>query len=90
MDRGYFINHLIEQECYPDEGCDSDVSQLWHNAINGEACYVPREDNLSIMTWGHIVYELGITPPLQFDADYHVYVGWREGQYKDSQKKGVK
>lgn len=78
MDRGYFINHLIESECYPDTECDSEVSQLWINAINGEGCYVPCEDDLAIMTWGHIVYELRIQPPLQYDADYHVYEGFRE------------
>lgn len=86
MNRGEFIVHLTNQECYPDEECDSEVSQLWHNAINGEVCYVPYEDDLSVTTWCHIVYELKIDPPLDHDAYYHVYLGWREHQYAESQK----
>ncbi len=78
MDRGFFINHLINSECYPDTDCDSEVSQLWINGINGEGCYVPCVDDLSLTTWCHIVYELRIDPPLEFDDDYHVYLGFRE------------
>jgi hypothetical protein len=90
MNRGEFINHLIEQECYPDEECDSDVSQLWHNAINGHSCYVPYADELTVNSWCHVVYELRIDPPLQHDAFYHVYVGWREGAYNDLLKEDAR
>lgn len=60
MNRGYFINHLIDEGCYPDEFCESDVSQLWHNSINGQICYVPYEEELSLTTYCHIIYELKI------------------------------
>jgi hypothetical protein len=88
MNRGYFINHLIENDCYPDEDCDSNVSQLWINAINGESCYIPCEDELTVMTWGHIVFELRIDPPLKFDANYHVYQGFRDQLTKQNVIKG--
>jgi hypothetical protein len=78
MTRNEFVVHLTDNDCYPDEQCDSEVSQLWHNAINGNFCYVPCEEELSITTWAHIVYELKIDPPLQYDADYHVYLGFRD------------
>ncbi len=41
-------------------------------------CLVPFEDELTIMTWGHIIYELRLDPPLEHDADYHVYQGFRQ------------
>jgi hypothetical protein len=63
----------------------SDVAQLWHNGINGHVCYVPHEDELSLFTWGHIIYELRVDPPLQYDSDYYVYQGWREGAYRQQQ-----
>lgn len=78
MTRNEFVCHLTQNDCYPDETCDSEVSQLWHHAINGNVCYVPYEDELTIPTWGHIIYELKIDPPLHRDADYHVYVSFRE------------
>lgn len=90
MTRNEFVNHLIEQDCYPDEECDSEVSQLWHNAINGQSCYVPCEEELASTTWCHVVYELKIDPPLMHDGYYHVYVGWREGAYTDFMKEETK
>lgn len=78
MTRNYLINHLIEQDCFPDEECDSTVAQLWHNGINGEVCYVPYEEELDLTTYCHIIYELRIDPPLEYDADYHVYLGFRQ------------
>lgn len=82
MNRSLFVDHLYNQDCVPDEHCDAQESQLWKNLINGEVCYVPYEDELEVMTWGHIVYELKIDPPLAYDSDYHIYVGWREVHYK--------
>lgn len=87
MTRNEFVVHLTTQDCYPDEECDSDISQLWRNGINGEECYVPYVEELSTMTWCHIVYELKIDPPLESDAYYHVYVGWREKSYAEDLKK---
>jgi hypothetical protein len=86
MNRGLFINHLINQDCYPDEECDSEISQLWINAINGEFCYVPYEDELAVITWCQVVYELGIRPPHEYDAFFHVYQGWRNVQQKEDQE----
>jgi hypothetical protein len=85
MTRNELVNHLTFNDCYPDEECDSDVAQLWHNGINGHICFVPCEDELSLFTWAHIIYELRIDPPLQYDSDYYVYQGWREGAYKQQQ-----
>ncbi|PSR54113.1 hypothetical protein AHMF7605_11585 [Adhaeribacter arboris] len=82
MTRNYFINHLIEQECYPDEECNSEISQLWHNAISGDVCYVPLDEELEIPTWCHIIFELGVNPPIEFDSDYHVYCTFREDHLK--------
>lgn len=73
MTRNYLINHLIEQDCYPDNECDSEVSQLWHNGINGRFCYIPCEDEISLMTYCHIFRVLKISPPHDYDADYDVY-----------------
>lgn len=84
MTRGELIIHLTNQDCYPDAECDSEVSQLWHNAINGESCYIPFADELAVTTWCHILYELRIPPPLEYDAFYDVYVGWRETQYAEA------
>lgn len=78
MNRGEFIMHLIDNECYPDNECDSKIAQLWHNAVNGLIAYVPCDDELEINTWCHIVCELKIDPPLEHDAYYHVYLGFRE------------
>lgn len=78
MTRNEFIIHLTDQECYPDTECDSNVSQLWHCGITGESCYIPYEEYLSIITWGHIVDELRIQPPRQYDADYDVYATFRD------------
>ena len=82
MTRGEFVNHLINQDCYPDDECESDLHQLWHNSINGHVCNVPKEENLTIPTWAQIVYELKIDPPLDRDSDYYVYRGWWEAEYK--------
>ena len=82
MTRNFLIVHLTENDCYPDDFCDSEVSQLWHNAINGESCYVPYEDELVLTTYCHIIYELKIDPPLQYDADYDVYSSFRERELK--------
>ncbi len=86
MTRNEFIIHLTNNDCYPDDECDSDVSQLWHNGLNGEECYVPYVDELSVTAWCHIVYELKIDPPLQYDAFYHVYAVWRESDYIEAKK----
>lgn len=85
MTRGYLINHLINNECYPDELCDvPDVSQLWHNGINGEMCYVPYADELALTTYCHIFYELKVDPPTEhgYDSDYAVYASFRETRLK--------
>lgn len=86
MTRGEFINHLIEQDCYPDEECDSELHQIWHNGINGQVCNVPREEYFPLATWAHIVYELKIAPPHNHDSHYHVYQGWREYHEKEMMK----
>lgn len=83
MTRGYLTNYLITQDCYPDDSCKSEVSQLWRNAINGQVCFVPHEEELSTVTYGHIIYELKIDPPLEYDADYHVYISFREHNEKN-------
>jgi hypothetical protein len=85
--RSYLVHHLIENDCYPDEECDSEVSQLWHNAVNGESCYVPYEDELILTTYCHIFYELRIPPPLDFDADFDIYTSFREVHFKNVVKK---
>ncbi|UAY53439.1 hypothetical protein [Ferruginibacter albus] len=77
MTRGYLINHLIESDCAPDEECDSQTSQLWHNRINGHVCYVPYEEELQLMTFSHIFFELGIAPPAEYEDDYAVYSSFR-------------
>ncbi|WP_295233872.1 hypothetical protein [Sediminibacterium sp.] len=77
MTRGELTHHLIENECYPDDEVECEVSQLWINAINGESCYVPCEEELSVNTFCHVIYELGIQPPLEYDSFYAVYVGFR-------------
>jgi hypothetical protein len=82
--RSEFIIHLIDQDCYPDEECDSEVGQLWHCGISGQSCYVPYVDELAVPTWCHIVYELRIDPPHKYDAFYHVYLSWRDVQYKNA------
>lgn len=78
MTRGEFINHLIEQDCFPDEEAETEYNQLWHNSINGETSNVPKEEYLEIPTWAHIVFELKIDPPYNRDSDYYVYRGWRD------------
>lgn len=90
MTRYEFINHLYDQDCYPDEEGETEYNQLWHNAINGYVCNVPKEEYFKVRTWTHIVYELKIDPPHKYDADYHVYLGWREGPYKDEMMKQKK
>ncbi len=88
MTRGYLINHLIEKDCYPDEECDSTVSQLWRNGAN--VCYVPYEDEFTLTTYCHIFYELKIEPPLEYDADYDVYTSFRKhrlGPVEDNVRK---
>lgn len=90
MTRGEFTNHLINQECFPDEECESELHQLWHNSINGQICNVPNADYLTLFTWAHIVYELKIDPPPGRDSDYHVYQGWRDGPYKQEYLKEKK
>jgi hypothetical protein len=85
MTRGYLVNHLINYECYPDEDCDvPGVGQLWHNALNREACFVPYEDELALTTYCHIIYELKVDPPLEcgYDSDYAVYISFRDVQLK--------
>lgn len=85
MVRGYLINHLQEQGCYPeDEHNNSDVAELWVNCITGDICYVPHEKELSLMTYCHIIFELKIDPPLEngYESDFHVYVGWKEHTLK--------
>lgn len=86
MTRGEFTNHLINEGCYPDDECESELHQLWHNSVNGQVCNVPQEETLTILTWAHIVYELKIDPPLNRDADYHVYQGWREFYKREMMK----
>lgn len=81
MTRNEFINHLYDNDCFPDETFESDEGQMWVNEINREMCVVPYVDVLSISTWCHVIYELRIDPPLKYDADYHVYLGWRNGAY---------
>lgn len=81
MTRNEFIAHLIDNDCFPDETFESEDGQMWVNDINHEMCFVPYDETLSIITWCHVVFELRIDPPLQYDADYHVYLGWREGAY---------
>lgn len=90
MTRNELIVHLTTQECYSDEECDSEYGQLWHNAINGQVCYVPYKDELALSTWAHVIYELRIDPPLQYDSFYHVYQGWRDGPYKKEMMKEKK
>lgn len=85
MTRDYFIHHLINCDCYPDDTYDvPGVAQMWRNGINGEMCTVPYEDELTVPTWGHIVYELKIDPPLHdgHDSDYAVYSSFRETRLK--------
>ncbi len=86
MTREYLIDYLRGEGCYPDEDTDYIVGEMWTNCINFEMCLVPFDNELSIMTWGHIIYELRLDPPLEFDADYHVYQGFRE-RLKDANER---
>jgi hypothetical protein len=87
MKRDFLIKYLEGEGCYPAEDHHSDVSELWINCINSESCYIPFEDELALTTYCHIIYELKVDPPVEYDADYHVYVGWRENQLKMEQPK---
>ena len=72
--------HLYDNDCYPDEEFQSDFVELWKNGVNGEVCTVPLDEELALMTWGHIVYQLGIPPPINCDDEYHVYVSFHESK----------
>lgn len=88
MNRGYLINHLINHECYPDDAYDfPGIAQLWRNGINGEMCFVPYEDELFLMTYCHIFYELKVDPPLEngYDSDYAVYISFVPQKVKEFQ-----
>lgn len=76
--RSYLTAYITQEDCYPDENCDSEVSQLWINALNGEVCYIPYEEELSVTTYCHILYELKVNPQQEFDSFYHVYSSFRE------------
>lgn len=78
MKRDYLIEYITGEGCYTDEEDQCDIGELWHNCINGETCFIPFDEDLATMTYCHIIYELKIDPPVEFDADYHVYVGFRE------------
>lgn len=78
MTRNYLVVYLTENECFPDNDCDSEVAQLWHNAINGETCYIPYLDELDLNTYCHILYELRVDPPLEYDSNYYVYSSFRQ------------
>lgn len=83
MTRGYCINHLINMECYPEDDYDvPGVAQLWRNALNGETCFVPYEEELVLTTYCHIFYELKVDPPFEmgYDSEYAVYTSFREVQ----------
>ena len=77
MEREYLISYLEGEGCFPDEADNSPVGQLWHNCINGEFCYIPYEDELVLSTYCHVLYELKIPPPVEYDSDYYVYEGFR-------------
>lgn len=81
MNRGYLINYLIENDCYPDEEYDvPEVSQLWHNAINGHMCYIPYEEDLAVTTYCIVFFELKVEPPREhgYDSDYAVFISFRQ------------
>jgi|GEM_PF-3681173 len=78
MNRGELIVYLTQNECYPDDECDSDVAQLWHNAINGEAVFVPYVDELTLITYCHIFSQLKVIPPLEYESDYEIYDSFRK------------
>lgn len=88
MNRGYLTNHLINNDCYPDEDYDvPGVGQLWHNAINGQMCYVPYVDELSVTSYCQIFYELKVDPPLEhgYDSDYAVFTSFRQQLIKSDE-----
>lgn len=81
MLRTELILHLTNSDCHPlDEYDVPDVSQCWRNAINGHEAYVPYEDELELHTWGLVIQELCIDPPLHsgYDSDYAVFSSFQE------------
>ncbi len=87
MKREFLTRYLTDEGCYTDEDdiCVG-IGELWHNCINGETCYIPFDEDLVLTTYCHIIYELRVDPPLEYDADYHVYLGFREKHLKKVDK----
>lgn len=78
MNRNFFTNYLVGENCHPDETDQTKDSQLWYNLITGDSVYIPYAEELKITAWGHIIDMLHVAPPVEFDADYHVYEGFRD------------
>ena len=81
MTRDYCIHHLINCDCFHVYEWDvHEVGEWWQHAINGQGCFVPLNEELALMTYCHIFYELRIDPPLVdgYDSDYAVYSSFRD------------
>lgn len=80
MKRGYLVTYLDLEGCYtePENGDLFEEGELWHNGENNEVCHIPFDEELDVMTYCHIFYELKVDSPLEYDADYHVYCGFRD------------
>jgi len=93
MLRTELILHLTNHDCYPLPEHDvPGVAQCWRNAINGHEAYVSYDDDLALNTWGMIIYELRIDPPLNngHDSDYAVFTSFREVIMSDIRQRVVR
>lgn len=77
-----FIEYLIDQGCGKIPEGSSDEGDYFRNCLNGELCFVDKVDRFSIPTLCHIICELGIAPPYEFEDDYEIYKTFRTERLK--------
>lgn len=88
MTRDFLTEYLTGEGCYKDEEFESPLGELWRNCVNGEICFIPNDEVLQLTTYCHIIYELRVTPPVEYDSDQYVYEGFRQQVNNKIEKTG--
>lgn len=65
------------------EGGNNVEGDYYRNCINGEVCYVEKNEEITTLTMLHIISELRIAPPYDLEDLYEIYLTFKTNLQND-------